>query len=175
VDEISIGVLTGVLLAAAWRDTKCHRIPNLLVLAGMLAGILLRTRLEGWFGLAGALEGCAVGLAVLLPFYILRMLGAGDVKLMAMVGVFLGPWGVLGALLATFLAGGVLALGVAVRAKMARRLLHNLKLMAFGSMVRMGEGRAPSVDDLPESVGKLPYAVAIAAGTLGYIAWRQAG
>jgi prepilin peptidase CpaA len=39
----------------------------------------------------------------------------------------------------------------------------------------MGEGRAPSVDDLPESVGKLPYAVAIAAGTLGYIAWRQTG
>jgi prepilin peptidase CpaA len=79
----------------------------------------------------------------------------------------------LGALLATFLAGGVLALGVALRAKAMTRLAQNLKLMALGSMVRMSEGQAPSVDDLPESVGKLPYAVAIASGTLGYLVWKH--
>jgi prepilin peptidase CpaA len=81
----------------------------------------------------------------------------------------------LGALLATFLAGGVLAVALALRVNAAGRLLQNLKLMALGSMVRMSERQMPSVDDLPESVGKLPYAVAIAAGTLGYLAWQQAG
>lgn len=165
-------MLTGLLLTAAWHDIKSHRIPNLLILTGALTGLLLRTGLEGWVGLVQAIEGFLVGLAVLLPFHVLRMLGAGDVKLMAMVGVFLGPWGVLGALLATFLAGGVLALAFAMRVGAMRRMMHNLKLMAFGSMLRMSEGKAPSVDDLPESMGKLPYAVAIAVGTLGYVAWR---
>jgi len=165
-------VLAGLLLTAAWHDIKSHRIPNLLILAGALTGVFLRAWLEGWLGVALAIEGFLVGLVVLLPFYIFRMLGAGDVKLMAMVGVYLGPWGVLGALLATFLAGGVLAVAVAMQAGALGRMAHNLKLMAFGSMLRISEGKAPSVDDLPESVGKLPYAVAIAAGTLGYVAWR---
>ncbi|MDQ1314210.1 MAG: prepilin peptidase CpaA [Pseudomonadota bacterium] len=162
-----------MLLVAAWHDIKDHRIPNPLVVAGALAGVFQHARMDGWHGLAFGAEGIAVGFAVLLPFYVMRMLGAGDVKLMAMVGAFLGPWGVLGALLATFLAGGVLALGVALRAKAMTRLVRNLKLMALGSMVRMSEGQAPSVDDLPESVGKLPYAVAIASGTLGYLIWKH--
>jgi prepilin peptidase CpaA len=172
-DGVSVGILTVLLLVAAWHDIKSHRIPNLLVLAGVLIGFFLRARMEGWSGAADGGQGLAVGLAVLLPFYAMRMLGAGDVKLMAMVGVFLGPWGVLGALLATFLAGGVLALAVALRAKAMTRLAQNLKLMALGSMVRMSEGQAPNIDDLPESVGKLPYAVAIASGTLGYLVWKH--
>lgn len=172
-DRIGIGILAGLLLAAAWHDIKSHRIPNLLILAGLFAGLLLRAWLEAWPGVVVALEGCAVGLAVLLPFYVLRILGAGDVKLMAMVGAFLGPWGVLGALLGTFLAGGILALAVALRVKAVDRLLQNMKLMARGRRARMSEGLVPSVDGLPASVGKLPYAVAIAAGTLGYLVWRQ--
>lgn len=174
-DRIGVGTLAVLLLVAAWHDIKSHRIPNLLVLAGVLLGFFLRARMDGWSGAANGGQGLALGLAVLLPFYAMRALGAGDVKLMAMVGVFLGPWGVLGALLATFLAGGVLALAVALRMKAMARLVQNLKLMALGSMVRMSEGQAPNVDDLPESVGKLPYAVAIAAGTLGYLAWQAVG
>jgi prepilin peptidase CpaA len=174
-DGTSVGILAILLLVAAWLDIKNHRIPNLLVMAGMVAGIFLHARQDGWHGLAFGAAGIAVGLAVLLPFYVMRILGAGDVKLMAMVGGFLGSWDVLGALLATFLAGGVLALAAALRAKAMIRLIQNLKLMALGSMVRISEGRAPTVDDLPESVGKLPYAVAIATGTLGYLAWKHMG
>ena len=174
-NAISAGTLAALLLVAAWHDIKNHRIPNLLVVAGVLIGFFLRARVDGWSGAADGGQGLALGLAVLLPFYVMRMLGAGDVKLMAMVGVFLGPWGVLGALLATFLAGGVLALAVALRARAMTRLVQNLKLMALGSALRMSQRQAPNMDDLPESVGKLPYAVAIAAGTLGYLAWQGVG
>ena len=174
-DGISVGVLTGVLLATAWHDIRSHRIPNVLIVTGVMAGILLHARLEGFSGVVAAVGGCAVGLVVLLPFYVMRMLGAGDVKLMAMVGAFLGPWDVLGALLATLLAGGVMALVVALRAGRMTRLLQNVKWMVLESMLKMSAGQAPTVDDLPESVGKLPYAVAIAAGTLGFLAWEHMG
>jgi prepilin peptidase CpaA len=92
---------------------------------------------------------------------------------MAMVGTFLGPEDVLGALLVTFVAGGVMALVVVSWAKQVGHLLQNIKLMLLGSMVKMSAGRSPQMDDLPVSVGKLPYAVAIAVGTFGYLAWQR--
>lgn len=175
--------LAGLLLVIAWQDIRSHRIPNKLVLTGAVLGMLLNGLLPeglgfnsvvpGGLGWLAALQGLGVGMAVLLPLYWLRAMGAGDVKLMAMVGAFLGPDEVLGALLATFVAGGVMALAVALRAKRIGHLLQNIKLMLLGGMVKMSAGQPPLMNDLPVSVGKLPYAVAIAVGTFGYLAWQR--
>ena len=59
-------------------------------------------------------SGCLVGLGVMLPLHILGGTGAGDVKLMAAFGAFLGPAGVLGAFIRMAIVGGVIALAVAV-------------------------------------------------------------
>jgi len=185
VASLALLPLVLLLLAAAWYDLKSRHIPNLLVFGGAFCGLVLNGLLPQGFGFNSvvpgglgwweALLGLGMGLVVLLPFYWLRAMGAGDVKLMAMVGAFLGSWQVLGALLSTFLIGGVMALAIALRAGVMLRLLGNLKFMLLNGVVKVSTGQVPTIDDLPQSVGKLPYAVAIAFGTLSYMLWRRMG
>jgi prepilin peptidase CpaA len=110
-----------------------------------------------------------LGLAALLPLYLLRTMGAGDVKLMAMVGAFLGSAQILGAVLGTFLAGFFLALVFAFKAQAIKRLLHNLRIIFIGSYIQFASNKLPLADETYVSVGKMPYALAIALGTFGYL------
>lgn len=175
--------LVVLLLMVARQDIRSHRIPNKLVLIGVVLGITLNGLLpEGWGfnsvmpgGLGGlaALKGLGVGMAVMLPIYWLRAMGAGDVKLMAMVGAFLGPNDILGAVLATFIAGGVMALAVVLRSRQLCQMLQNIRLILLGGLVKMSAGQLPLMNDLPVSVGNLPYAVAITVGTFGYLVWQR--
>ncbi|WP_212785033.1 A24 family peptidase [Ferrigenium kumadai] len=174
-----------LLLAAVREDVRSHRIPNPIVFWGAGLGLLLNvfmpegsgfaaTHIPGGAGILNAIEGGAIGLAALLPMYLLRAMGAGDVKLMAMVGLFLGPVDALGATLATFLAGGVLSLGYAWKVGVLRRTLQNVRVVLCSGAVRIAGGSVPTLEDAPVTAGKFPYAVAIAAGTLGYLAWKAA-
>lgn len=180
-----LAVLACLLLTAVWYDLKQQRIPNQLVFVGAVLGVLANGLLPSGFGFSGLIPGAlgwrdaflgmGFGLALLLPFYWLRAMGAGDVKLMAMVGAFLGSAGTLGAVVFTFLAGGVMALAVVLWTKQVGQLLQNLKLMLLGGLVKISAGQLPLMNDVPVSVGKLPYAVAIAVGTLGFVTWRRMG
>lgn len=167
--DTRISLLFGLLFVAALIDVNSHRIPNLLVLAGAGAGILINTAFAAGLGLASAAGGIAVGLVLLLPFYLLRAMGAGDVKLMAMTGAFLGPWDTLGAVLGTFLAGGALAVLFVLKAGTARRMVHNLREMVMASFFKAAMGSLPVLDAPTVSAGKLPYGLAIALGTAGFI------
>jgi prepilin peptidase CpaA len=168
-----------LLAGAAWHDIRHRRIPNAIVFSGAALGILLNTAvpaglgflspLPGGLGFLDAIYGVGLGLAVMLPFYLLRMMGAGDVKLVTMVGAFLGPTGLMGAILGTFVAGGILALAYAVKHHVALRMLKNLRAMLYSSAAKVYAGGMPTSDDMPESVGHLPYGVAVAVGTLGYL------
>jgi prepilin peptidase CpaA len=184
----SIGLLVVALLAVLLlmvmrEDIRSRRIPNKLVLVGVLlglglngllpAGLGFNSEVPGGLGWLAALKGLALGFAVLLPMYLIRAMGAGDVKLMGMVGAFLGPADLIGAVIATFITGGVMALVVALWSKQLMGMLHNVKLMLFSGLLRMNAGQLPVMNDLPVSVAKLPYAVAITAGTLGYLAWQH--
>lgn len=151
-----------VLGTAVASDISTRRIPNRLILAGLAAGIACNLWSVRGIGAAGALLGAASGLALMLPGYALRVLGAGDAKLMAAVGAFLGPLPVLGAVLLTFAAGGVLSLAAALRSHALPRVLANLRLI--GWMIVSSRGSGLSLQDVP-TTGRLPYAVAIAAGS----------
>ena len=174
-----------LLLAAVRKDVRYHRIPNAVVFWGAGLGILLNVFMpEGWgfasqlpggLGFLSAIGGVTIGLVVMLPMYLLRAMGAGDVKLMAMVGAFLGPEDVLGAILATFVAGGVLSLGYAWKIGVLRRTLQNIRFILYSGAVKIAGGSVPTLEDAPETAGKFPYAVAIAVGTLGYLAWKSTG
>ena len=180
---LALAPLVVLLLMVARQDLYSHRIPNKLVLIGIVLGVTLNGLLpQGWgfnsvipggVGWLEALQGFGVGLAVLLPLYWLKAMAAGDVKLMAMVGAFVGPIDILGVLLATFLAGGVMALIVVLWSKQFYQLMQNIKLILLGGLVKMCAGQIPLMNDLPVSVGKLPYAVAIATGTFGFLAWQR--
>ncbi len=160
------------VFAAAWIDVRSHRIPNWLVAAGVVCGLALNGLLSTGLGMVVALQGLGLGVLLLLPLYVLRAMGAGDVKLMGMVGAFVGPQAIIGITLLTFLAGGVMALLVALSKGRLTRMLGNVRGMLYGAIIRASAREKPEID-VPQSVGKLPYAVAIAAGTLLFFSWRQ--
>lgn len=176
-----LGPLLFLLLLAAWSDARSHRIPNRLVFGGALLGVVLHLVLPAGEGLVAALPGrlggpaavggLLIGLAAFLPLYLLRAMGAGDVKLMAMVGAFLGPRDVLGALLCVALAGGLLSIAVALRRGVLRAMLRNIRLLAQGGAMAATAGTLPDFAGLQPSA-RLPYGVAIAAGTAGYLLYR---
>ncbi|WP_258039217.1 A24 family peptidase [Nitrosomonas ureae] len=163
-----------LLSVAAWQDFRSYRISNTLVFSGALLGVLLNTFLPVGIGFTESLMGWGIGLLLLLPLYLLRMMGAGDVKLMAMVGAFVGTNDIISVFLYTLIAGGIIALVVALQRGVLRRLMDNFIFM-FLSVLSVNKSK-PSKDNLsvleeaPDSVGKLPYGIAIAVGTITSLA-----
>jgi prepilin peptidase CpaA len=182
---IAIGALVMLLVRAAWADIKSHRISNELVFFGAGLGLFLNSALPEGFGfvsmLPGALGfwkslgGLGLGLVILLPLYMLRVMGAGDVKLIAMVGAFLGPNAIIGVILMTFIVGGFLSLLIVLRHKTLGRLASNLRSMMTTVYLKIILHEMPIVEAAPISAGKSPYGVAIAGGTFVYIALAKTG
>jgi prepilin peptidase CpaA len=180
---LALMILIVLLLLVTREDIRSHRIPNKLVLVGVVLGLGLNGLLPGGLGFNSevpggigwlvAFKGLLLGIVVLLPMYLLRAMGAGDVKLMGMVGAFLGTGDLVGVVIATLIAGGLMALAVALWSRQLVNMLQNIKLMLFGGLLKMNSGQLPTMNDLPVSVAKLPYAVAITAGTLGYLIWQR--
>lgn len=169
---LMIPVLALLWIAAAW-DVHQRRIPNWLVLAAALVGVSLQSLLTGASGLLAALAGLVVGLLVLLPGYLLGGTGAGDVKLMAAIGTFLGPQGVLLAALASIAAGSVVALGYAASSLIQRDSISPWR--RYGLMFRTFFTTFQPVYLAPaegEVMGrKFPFAVSIALGTTLFLSW----
>jgi prepilin peptidase CpaA len=165
-----LGLLAGLLFLAVWRDLASFRIPNRIVYGGMAAGLALHALRAGMDGALFALAGLATGLALLLPLYLVRAMGAGDVKLMAMVGAFLGPADALAAALASLLAGMILAVVAMARPAVFVAAGRNLRLIFWGAWARLAGVAGPRFDAGTQTAARLPYSLAIAAGTLGWSA-----
>lgn len=175
--SLSLGVLQGVLaaflVAAVFTDTAHRTIPNRLVYPGLAVALLCQAGLPSGQGLWAALQGMGIGFALFLPLYLLRAMGAGDVKLLAMVGAFTGPTMIFGITLAILVAGGIMAIIAVLIKHQTRQLSDNLRYMFTGSMIKAATGKLPIPDAPAVSAGKLPYAAAIASGTLGYLFWSH--
>jgi prepilin peptidase CpaA len=165
---IATAILVALLVMAAFVDVRERRIPNVLVFAGMGLALLLAHVPGGSVG--SSVVGIAVGVAMGLPMYWLRSMGAGDVKLMGMTGAFLGGADVFGAVIVVFVVGAVLGLVAAARKRALGQLGVNLKQMAAEGLAGTVGQTGPIAEAPYRSVGKLPYAVAIAAGTILYVA-----
>lgn len=170
------GILLALLVLAAVVDARNYRIPNAITVAGMVLGLLVTT-VEGpgmLVGLGRGVAGLVLGLVALLPLYVFAIAGAGDVKLMAMVGAFLGVPDVLPALLFVVVTGGVLALGVVLRRGLTRRTAANLVLLVRAATATALTG-VRGTDTRMVSAGRLPYAVCICVGTVLFLLVRQNG
>lgn len=160
---VELSLLSVILLTAVYSDLRRNRIPNWLNLFGLVAGIGLQVATSGAQGLVSGALGVLVGLACFAPFYLLRAMGAGDVKLLAAVGSFTGPEGAFYAALGSLLAGGAAAIGYVawcvVRASI-RTLVHE------------GFAAASASAFVAASIARrdrLPFALPIAVG--GMVAW----
>ncbi len=161
-------VLLGLLVLAAVLDVRTLRIPNLLTVGGAVLGLLMSELTQPPLGVAAALAGLAVGLTLLLPMHLLGVMGAGDVKLMAMTGTFLGASQTLHAVLFAWLSGGLLALMLVMLRGDWGALLRNLRVMTRNA----GFAALPSPSS---SLGKLPYGVSICVGTAASVLLRHLG
>jgi prepilin peptidase CpaA len=153
-----------MLAAAVWHDVRSHRIPNTVVLAGLLVAAGLSLVPSGG-SVAKCLGGMAAGFAIFLPLYAIHVLGAGDVKLMAAVGGFVGFPDILAAALYAAVAGGVVALLWATRAGELRQALRNVRTGLVVGAGDLAAGTLPRLDSMPAVPARAPYAIAIAAGT----------
>ena len=161
-------LLLFILAIATWQDLTRHLIPNVLTFSAAILGMCVQIWLSGLQGMLTGLEGLAVGLAMLLPFYIRGGMGAGDVKMMAAVGTFLGPMNTVMAVAMTLMAGGVMGIGVILLRGNIRGLLYRYGLMAQCLFVTGSVSYVPPQADetTPLRGVRFPYAVAIATGTL---------
>ena len=108
---VQVCALSAASLAAV-IDVFSRRIPNWLTLAAFTGGVVLNGWLNGTGGVADALAGAVLGFALLLPFYAMRAMGAGDVKLLAAVGALLGPQVLVSVAVYGALVGGAMSLVV---------------------------------------------------------------
>ena len=109
----------------------------------------------------------ATGFFLFLPLYALRGMAAGDVKLIAMVGAFAGPWPALQICFATFVLGGLMAVLMITYQGKWRACLGNLRQLLWPMIARMaGIPLAPAALGSAASVGNMPYGLAIALGCL---------
>lgn len=164
-------LLAGLLAAACLTDWRHRRIPNSLLAAGALTGLVWQALARHGGGLldcphlgaVGLTNSAAAGVVMLVlgfALWKLKLFGAGDAKLLAVVAVFLGLGSVPMVLLATLVAGGVLAL---------------VSLSLLSVRLRFQATAVPTPNSAPASAGtgfsayRLPYAFAITLGTLAVV------
>lgn len=163
--DFKLWLLIALLSVAVWFDIRFRRIPNPLILIGLCASLLLQivnssTNISEWF------FGLLIGFGLFIPLYLVRAMGAGDVKLMAMVGSFLGTHSTIGATLATLLSGGILAVVVALHKGSLKLAINNIRFVMIDTIFNVSQQRDVAIQAPQKSAGDLPYAVAISAGTL---------
>lgn len=177
VTDPGTGALLALLVLAAVVDTRSLRIPNWITVPGMVYGLLYNATYatSAAAGLTTAAFGLAVGLLLLLPLYVLRVLGAGDVKLMAMIGAFLGAAATVKAVLFVFVAGGFAAVAFALSRRALGRFLANLRFVVLGLLLPAGGAWRTGGTPSAPSIGKLPYGLSICIGTTAFLVARQVG
>ena len=158
-DPVAVSAVAGTGASSAFVDLYTRRIPNPLTLGVAAFGTTLAAFHLSSLSLTEALLGFAVGLVLMLPGHLIGATGAGDVKLFAALGTLLGPRATAVAFMYTALAGGVLAIVIA----MQRRLLWQT-FERTADLVRSGGANAGEIERA--TVNRFAYAPAIAVGSL---------
>jgi prepilin peptidase CpaA len=165
-------LLMALLAICVITDLKERKIYNKVLLPGLITGLILNSATGGISGLGYALIGTAVGFSILLIPYFLGGMGAGDVKLLAVIGGLKGTVFVLTTAVYMALAGGILALFVLFFRKGA---LNRIKQIGnFLGGLRSGM-RIPISFDKESLNATYPYGVAIAIGAAAAVFFPTAG
>jgi len=153
-------VIAAAAITAAAIDLQIRRVPNVLTAAIALVGLGLAAMGLRRVGVWLALAGCLVGLALMLPGYLIGAMGGGDVKLLAAVGTLLGPGATLRAFVASAIAGGVIAIVVAWRRGRFAATVAGTAALATSIGARIDEINDTDRDN------RFAYAPAIAVGVI---------
>jgi len=161
-----------VLIIAAYIDGKELRVPNWITFPLIITGLVFNTLLAGWAGLGGGLLGMVVGLVCLLPLYAVGGMGAGDVKLLAGVGAWLG-WKVTfyGFAIST-VVGAVMAVGMMLYKKDTKKHCANLlMILSEWTQIRNPKKLSEIAAERKPRMLLLPYGIPICIGCIGYFTY----
>ncbi len=156
-------ILLILLTIAAITDIMYRKIPNALTLPAVIIGLVYHAYLTGVDGFLFSTGGVFLGIGSLFLFYLLGMMGAGDVKLMGAVGSILGPAGVFQAFLFTAIAGGVYAI---IALAVNGQLMQFLKRFVFSLKLSFLTRKLTLLPNENKSSPILCYGIAIGAGTV---------
>jgi prepilin peptidase CpaA len=165
-------LISAVLVEAAVIDGRQLRVPNWLTINFVAGGLIFALVTGGPWALLWSLAGAGVGLISLLPLYAIGGMGAGDVKLMAGLGAWVGPHLTLGAFVGTVFAGGLIGLAMILVSGdpiyhwvMLQTICH--EIISVRNPVKLSE----IAGERKKSMNLLPYGIPIAVGSIAYFAW----
>ena len=173
-DSFFIIFLFGILLLSAGIDLRSQKIPNLITYPRMIIAILYHGTTGGIDGLIFSLAGLVVGISIFLLPYLMGGMGAGDAKLMGVVGAVIGAKGVFYAFLCTAVVGAIYALLlILVHRKHFNGYFKNQMTTLWTFILTRKYIPDPIRTD--QNRPKLCYGLAIALGTGLYIFLNQSG
>lgn len=159
---VKLSVILLVFLIALYFDLRYQRIPNWLCAITLFTGFIVQSYFSGWMGLLSAFLGAGLALLLLFPAFALKMLGAGDVKLMVAIGSFLEfeflLWSIIYSLIAGTLTSLCLALYKLGWQPFKEIVVHYLRCLYLRQFIRASNQQFLKM--------KVPYAPALAMGWL---------
>jgi prepilin peptidase CpaA len=172
--HVTAAVLIPGILLASWIDFSQRRVPNCLTL--LLAGLAAQGWFHGGAGLTAGLTGMLVGLGVLIVPWLMHGMGAGDVKLMAAIGAWLGPWLTFCSFAFGAVIGGAVAVTMILATGRLRMACANLGVILAKCSNRQAVfSEFGSAKSFGATSQLLPYGVPLTAGTLVVLAARVFG
>ena len=128
-----MGILIGVFCVAIFMDWRHYRIPNICMIVGIAAGLVMTSVSYSMSGLLQAISTAFVIFLVFYPFYLLGALGAGDVKLFMMVGCYscyIGTNGIIHYMLVTMtIAAAISIIKMIAYAESRARLFYLIRYL----------------------------------------------
>ncbi len=174
--HVTCAVLVPGILLASWIDYSQRRVPNWLNLSLIIAGFVVQAAYFGTTGLTAGLLGLLTGFGLLIIPWMMHGMGAGDVKLMAAIGVWLGPALTLYSFALGALIGGVTAVVMIVfTGRLTKAWANMTVIMAKCSNTQTLFSEFGSAKSFGQTSQLLPYGVPLTAGTLVILAARMFG
>ncbi len=165
--EITLLLLIPAILYASWIDYAERRVPNWLNAAILAAGFAAQATFNGWAGVGWGFAGMWLGFGVLIVPWLMHGMGAGDVKLMAAIGVWLGPWLTLWSFAVGAIIGGIVAVAMIVSTGRTVHALTNMQTICTKlRRVDTAFGEFGGARTFGSTSQLLPYGVPLTAGTI---------
>lgn len=163
-------LLIPIAFAVIYFDVRYRRIPNVIVISTLVAGVIINSAIGSWSGMLGSAEGFALAFVPMFLMHLFGAMGAGDVKLSGAVGAVLGVTMVPLALIIIVMMGAVLAIYSMIRSGRVFTTLHGVLRIFVGIMPGW---EMPRFAMPPDRRHTIPYGVAIMIGSLIAVAVFQ--
>jgi prepilin peptidase CpaA len=164
-----VKLVCGLLIWAAYIDGKQLRVPNWLTFPMVVSGLIYSAWAGGWAGFQDGFFGMLVGLACLLPLYAVGGMGAGDVKLLAGVGAWMGVSATFYAFCVSTVVGAVMAvLMVLYKKSVSKHYSQLLLILSEWLTIKNPKELSRIAAERKPSMLLLPYGIPICIGSIAY-------